>query len=116
MNLKTIDLQVADKLKERFLEAWQTGHGGSAEEVHLLTAQDSLAVIIPKAMYQAEIVLFQNTTNSSKVLDHYLRSLLETISNDLEPEIEKHTGREIKEMVPLVDLKAGYITALYRFK
>jgi len=116
MNTRTIDGQAEDQLKERFLEAWQTGHGGSAERVHLLTAQDSLAVIIPKAMYQAEITLFKNTSHSAKVLDQYLRSLLVTISDELQPEIEEFTGREISNMVPLIDLKAGYITALYRFR
>ena len=112
---KTIGNLTEEELKERVIAAWQAGHGGSAEEVYLLSAENSIAVIIPKAMYQAEIVLFKNTTNSTKILDQYLRSMLEIISDELEPDIEAYAGRPIMEMIPLIDLKAGYITALYTF-
>lgn len=115
MNVKTIKNQREHKLRERVLEAWKTGHGGTAEQVHLLTDQNNLALIIPKAMYKAEIVLFKNSTHSTQILDQYLRSLLETISDELQSEIEGYMGKEIKEMVPLIDLKAGYITAFYHF-
>jgi hypothetical protein len=111
-----VDKTLTEKLSEIFLEAWQTGHGGSPEEVHLVAGVDSLALIIPKAMYEAEIVLFKNTTTNTRILDQYLRSLLEAIADDLRPMVEEYTGRKIKRIVPLIDLKAGWITAFYRFK
>jgi hypothetical protein len=103
------------KLKDRVLEAWQVGHGGNPDEVHILVSENSIALILPKAMVQAEIVLFNNTSNI-KALDKYVRSMLEMIAEDLSPFVEDYSGREIEEIVPLIDLKAGWITAFYKFK
>jgi len=36
--------------------------------------------MIPKALYQDEIAKFKKTTSSNKLIDGYLRSMLETIS------------------------------------
>ena len=115
MTTRTIEKLTEQQLRERVIQAWQAGHGGSAEEVYLLRGEDSLALIIPKAMYQAEIVLFKNTTNNTKILDQYLRSILEIISDEIQSDIEAYAGKRIQEMTPLIDLKAGYISALYRF-
>lgn len=116
MTLKTNNDNLEIQLKQRILSAWKSGHGGSPDTVHLLSGKESLAVIIPKALYQAEIELFKNTAGSSKILDQYLRSLLDTISDGLEGDIEQLTGRQIRQFTPIVDLKSGYITALYSFK
>jgi uncharacterized protein YbcI len=112
-NAKTIKL--SDELRNRVRDAWQTGHGGSPEDVHILVSDSSIALILPKAMVQAEIVLLNNTS-STRILDQYVRSMLEMIAEDLSPLIEDYSGREIKEIVPLIDLKAGWMTAFYKFK
>jgi hypothetical protein len=116
MTQKTNKDNVEITLKQRILSAWKSGHGGSPDTVHLLTGKESLAVIIPKALYQAEIELFKNAPGSSKILDQYLRSLLDTISDDLQGDIEGITGRRIRQITPIVDLKSGYITALFSFR
>ncbi len=116
MLLKTANSAKLQKLSQTILSAWQSGHGGSADTAHLLTGKDSLAVIIPRALYQAEIELFKNTAGSAKILDQYLRSLVDAIADDLQEEIEAIAGRLISEIVPIVDLKGGYITALFRFE
>lgn len=103
------------KLSQRFLEAWQAGHGGNPDEVHILMGDNSIALAIPRAMVQAEKVLFNNTTNT-RVLDQYLRSVLEMIAEDMSSTIEDYSGREVMQVIPLIDLKAGWITAFYRFK
>ena len=116
MTIKAANNDNLQKLSQRILSAWQSGHGGSADIAHLLTGKDSMAVIIPRALYQAEIELFKNTPGSAKILDQYLRSLVDAISDDLQQEIETIAGRGIKEVVPIVDLKGGYITAFFRFE
>ena len=115
MNGNTEHTSFSKKLSQHFLEAWQAGHGGNPDEVHILMGDNSIALAIPKAMVQAETVLFNNTTNT-RVLDQYLRSVLEMIAEDLISTIEDYTGREVMQLVPLIDLKAGWITAFYRFK
>lgn len=103
------------ELSQRFLEAWQAGHGGNPDEVHILMGDNSIALAIPRAMVKAETVLFNNTTNT-RVLDQYIRSVLEMIAEDLSSTIEDYFGREVMQVIPLIDLKAGWITAFYRFK
>lgn len=115
MTQNTITKRFSEELSQRVREAWQVGHGGNPEEVHILIGENSIALAIPKAMVQAETVLFNNTTNT-RVLDQYLRSVLEMIAEDLSSTIEDYSGREVKQVIPLIDLKAGWITAFYRFK
>lgn len=103
------------ELSQRFLEAWQAGHGGNPEQVHILRGDNSIALAMPRALVQAETVLFNNTTNT-RMLDQYLRSVLEMIAEDLSSAIEDYCGREVMQVIPLIDLKAGWITVLYRFK
>ena len=114
MNGNTEHTSFSKKLSQHFLEAWQAGHGGNPDEVHILMGDNSIALAIPKAMVQAETVLFNNTTNT-RVLDQYLRSVLEMIAEDLSSTIEDYSGREVMQVIPLIDLKAGWITAFYRF-
>jgi len=102
------------ELSQRFLDAWQAGHGGNPDEVHILRGDNSIALAIPRAMVQAEKVLFNNTTNT-RMLDQYLRSVLEMIADDLSSTIEDYYGREIMQVIPLIDLKAGWIAAFYQF-
>jgi len=111
----TITIDCSDELRKRVLEAWQVGHGGNPDHVHILGGENSIALVLPKAMVQAEMVLFKNTSNT-RALDQYLRSVLEMIAEDLSPIIEDCSGREILTIVPLIDLKAGWITAFYQFR
>ena len=115
MTLNENATRFSKELSQLFLEAWQTGHGGNPDEVHILLGDNSIALAIPRAMVQAETVLFNNTTNT-RVLDQYLRSVLEMIAENLSPTIEDYFGREVMQIIPLIDLKAGWITAFYRFK
>jgi hypothetical protein len=101
-------------LSQRFLEAWQTGHGGNPGEAHILIGEKSVALTIPGAMVKAETALFNKSSNT-RMLDQYLRSVLEMVAEDLRSLIEDHFDREIKQITPLIDLKAGWITAFYRF-
>jgi hypothetical protein len=114
MSENTIHKSISKKLGQLFLEAWQASHGGNPDEIHTLMGDNSIAFIVSKAMVQAEIALYQKTTN--RVLDQYLRSVLEMIAEDLIAPIEDYSGRQIQQVIPLIDLKAGWITAFYRFK
>jgi hypothetical protein len=116
MTVKIQKTNPAQNLRQHVIDAWQTGHGGTADQVHTMIGEDGLVIIIPKALYQAEVVLFRNAQNSAKILDQYLRTLLESISEDLLPAVEDYTGRHVHEIVPLVDLKAGWMTIFYRLQ
>lgn len=116
MALKNIEATLSEKIKTHILAAWQEGHGGSADQVHLLQGEDGLALLMPKALYQAEIDLFRNTTGGTRVVNQYLRTLLDTISSEHVPLIEEFTQQTVEEIVPLIDLRAGWIIAFYRFK
>ena len=109
------EISMPDLLKMGILEAWQTGHGGQPDKVHLLSGEDSLALIIPKALYQAEIDFSSSPTNSTKLLNQYLRTLLDTVSVELQPLVEEFAKQDVEEIVPLVDLRSGWIIAFYRF-
>ena len=115
MNVNETTTRFSKELSQRFLDAWKVGHGGDPDEVHVLVGDNSIALTIPRAMVKAETVLFNNTTNT-RVLDQYLRSVLEMIAEDLSSTIEDYSGREVMQVIPLIDLKAGWITAFYRFK
>jgi uncharacterized protein YbcI len=101
-------------LSQRFLEAWQIGHGGNPDEAHILIGDKSIALTIPGAMVKAEIALFNKSSNT-RMLDQYLRSVLEMVAEGQRSLIEDYFGREIKQVTPLIDLKAGWITVFYRF-
>jgi hypothetical protein len=115
MALQNIEKNMPEKLKRRVIDAWQTGHGGQADQVHLLMGEDGLALMIPKALYQAEIDLSRGTTHSTKLLNQYLRTLVDTVSADLLPMVEEFAQQDVEEIVPLVDLRAGWIIAFFRF-
>lgn len=115
MNINTTNTNFSKELSQRFLEAWKVGHGGDPDEVHVLVGDNSIALTIPRAMVKAETVLFNHTTNT-RVLGQYLRGVLEMIAEDMSSIVEDFSGREVKQIIPLIDLKAGWITAFYRFK
>lgn len=104
-----------EKIKQEILAAWKEGHGGSAEKVHLLQGEDGLVLLIPKALYQAELDLHRTATGGGKVLNQYLRTLLHTVASDFIPMVEEITGNEVDNLVPLIDLRAGWALAFYQF-
>ena len=114
MKINTTHESFSKMLSQRFLEAWQTDHGGNPDEAHILISEKSIALTIPGAMVKAETALFNRSSNT-RMLDQYLRSVLEMVAEDLRSLIEDYFGREIKQITPLIDLKAGWITAFYRF-
>lgn len=107
--------KVTDKIKQELLAAWKEGHGGSAEQVHLLQGDDGIVLLIPKAMYQAELDLHRTATGGGRVLNQYLRTLLHTVASDFIPIIEEISGKKVDEIVPLIDMRAGWAMAFYRF-
>jgi hypothetical protein len=110
-----IENSVSDKVKQDILAAWKEGHGGSAERVHLLHGEEGLVLLIPKALYQAELDLHRTATGGGKVLNQYLRTLLHTVASEFIPMVEEITGHDIDDVVPLIDLRAGWALAFYRF-
>lgn len=105
-----------DKIKLDILSAWQEGHGGSADQAHLFQGEEGVVLLIPKALYQAEADLYSNSASGGRVLNQYLRILLHTVASDFIPMLEKNTKQTIDEVVPLVDLRAGWAIAFYRYK
>jgi hypothetical protein len=116
MNETNLENNISEKVKQNFVSAWLEGHGGTANNVHLLYGDDGLVLLIPEALYQAEMNLSRNSENGAELLDQYLHSLLSTVASELIPMLEKNTDRTIAEVIPLVDLRAGWAIAFYRFK
>ncbi|MEJ2510429.1 MAG: hypothetical protein P8Y72_02415 [Anaerolineales bacterium] len=116
--MKSTDLETSfsEKIKAGILTAWQEGHGGHAEKAHLLQGDDGIALLIPEALYQAEIELSRDTIRGSHLLEEYLRTLVDSISSELIPLIENFAGQEVAEIIPLIDIRAGWMIAFYRFK
>jgi hypothetical protein len=104
-----------ERIKKQILTAWQEGHGGNAEQAHLLQGDEGLVLLIPKALYQAEIELTHNSEGGSRVFNRYLRSLVDSVSSELLPLVETYTNQNIDEIIPLIDPRAGWIIAFYRF-
>ena len=108
--------EISEKVKQNFLTAWQEGHGGHANEVHLLHSDEGFVLLIPEALYQAETNLSRTSEAGGEVLDQYIRSLLHTVASEFVPMIEKKTNQSIEEIIPLVDIRAGWAIAFYQFK
>lgn len=106
---------VSEKIKQDILAAWKEGHGGSADKVHLLHGEDGLVLLIPKALYQAELDLHRTATGGGKVLNQYLRTLLHTVASEFIPIVEEITEKKIENVIPLIDLRAGWAMAFYQF-
>jgi hypothetical protein len=115
MEKSNLETERTQKIKQDILTAWQEGHGGSAEQVHLYQGEEGLVLLIPKALYQAELELNRTSTGGGRVLNQYLRTLLHTVASDFIPMMEEIAGKSIREVVPLIDLRAGWAIALYRF-
>lgn len=116
MNMTYFENEISEKIKQNIVSAWQEGHGGTAEKAHLLHSNDGVVLLIPEALYQAEMTLSRNPGAGGNVLDQYLRTLLHTVASDFVPMLEKNTNQTIDQVIPLVDLHAGWAIAFYRFK
>lgn len=109
-------MQLGERLKDNLLKAWQVGHGGGAETVHLLQGEDGLALVIPKGLLQAEIEVTRKAGAGSRLIHNYVRELLQLVSTDLVEQVEAFTQKRIEQVIPLVDLRAGWIMAFFRFE
>lgn len=116
MHMMNFEDALSDKIKQDILSAWHEGHGGSAEQALLFQGKEGVVLLIPKALYQAEMDLYSNSAGGGRVLNQYLRTLLHTVASDFIPMLEENTQQTINEVIPLVDLRAGYAIAYYRFK
>lgn len=118
MNTQNTETNLPSRIKQQILKAWEAGHGGTPDQVHLLQGEDGMALIIPKALYQAEIDLVKRESSGGggRVLNQYLRTLLHTVATDFSPMIEEISQQKVAEIVPLIDLRAGWAIAFYRFK
>ena len=116
MHMTRSETALFARIKQEILKAWQEGHGGSAEEVHLFQGEDGLIVLVPQALYQAELDLYSNSSGGGRVLNKYLRTLLYTVTSEFLPLAAEITGKPMDEVVPLIDLKAGWAIAYFRTK
>lgn len=118
MNMQESEKNLPSRIKQQILEAWEAGHGGTPDQVHLLQGDDGMALIIPKALYQAEIDLVKRESSGGggRVLNQYLRTLLHTVATDFSPMIEEISQQKVEDVVPLIDLRAGWAIAFYRFR
>ena len=107
---------ISKKIKQDIVSAWQEGHGGTADNAHLFYGDEGLVLLIPKALYQAEVDLYRNSAGGGRVLNQYLRTLLHTVASEMIPMLEENTNQTIDEVIPLVDLRAGWAIAFYRFQ
>ena len=116
-NIKSSSIST-DEIKRFLLDAWQTGHGGDPEHIHFLQGENLISLMIPRAFYQAEKKLFNsaNATSSTRILNQYIRTLLETVADEAVPLIEKYSRRRVANVIPLIDLEAGWITALFNLE
>ena len=116
MVAKNLETPLSEKLKREILAAWKEGHGGSSEQVYLTKGEDGMVLLIPKALYQAELDLNRTATGGSRVLYQYLRTLLYNVASEFIPLIEEIIEKEIEDVTPLVDLKAGWAIIFYHTK
>lgn len=116
MQMVNSEVVLYKKIKRGILKAWKEGHGGNAEEVHLFQGEEGLVLLIPQAMYQAELDLYSNSMGGGRVLNKYIRTLLHTVASDFVPLAEEITGKEMVDVIPLIDLKAGWAMAFYQTK
>lgn len=116
MNNLQLNNEVTEKIKQEILTAWQEGHGGDATQVLMFQGVEGLIMLIPKALYQAELDLHRSATGGGRVLNQYLRTLLITVASEYIPLVEELTERKIDEIVPLIDLREGYVIAFYKYE
>ena len=115
MNDRQKSPQQLDQITTAIISAWHEGHGGSADQAYIFQGDEGIVVMIPKALYQAELNLLHNYSSGSKLLDRYLRSLLETVAIEVSLDIEECLNKKIAEAIPLVDMSAGWAIIFYRF-
>jgi hypothetical protein len=105
-----------ETINQQILKAWQDGHGGDAEQVHSFHGKDGMVLLIPKALYKAELDLHRNAQGGSRVLNQYLRTLLERVASDFIPLVEEDTNQIIEDVIPLIDIRSGWAIVFYRYK
>lgn len=116
MATQKIETTMAERIKGNLLQAWQAGHGGDPEKAHMLQSEEGLALMIPKGLLQAELDISRQAGAGTRVIHNYVRELLHLVSSDLIELVEEFSQRRVDEVVPLVDLRAGWVIAFFRFK
>ena len=116
MTVENLNTSLLDKVKNRFLTAWQEGHGGSSEKIYLTAGEDGIVLMIPQALYQAEVELHRTASGGSKVLNQYLRTLLNAVAEEFISEVEEIVDQKIEDVIPLFDIRAGWAIIFYRTK
>ena len=116
MSISNIEAGISEKIKQEIISAWREGHGGTADKVHMFQSDEGMVLLIPGAFYQAEINLYNNSAEGDKVLNQYLSTLLHSVASGLVPMLEENTKQTIGEVIPLVDLFAGWAIAFYRYE
>jgi len=114
MSARKIEPSTSERIKQEILSAWKEGHGGHSERVFLTKGEDGLVLLIPKALYQAELDLHRTATGGGKVLNQYLRTLLHSVASEFIPMIEENVKQKIDDVIPLIDLRAGWAIIFYR--
>ncbi len=66
MELTKSEEAMSNKISQEILKAWKVGHGGNAEKVHLFQGEDGLVILIPQALYQAELNLYSNSPGGGR--------------------------------------------------
>lgn len=67
----TIDKKVMDDIREFFSNAWNVNHEGESGKSHIRLGKRNLAIMIPRAPYQAELDLIKRS-GSTRALSRYL--------------------------------------------
>ncbi|NIW48375.1 MAG: hypothetical protein GWN30_27580 [Gammaproteobacteria bacterium] len=116
MNQIIIDKAVSGKFKQDLLTAWQEGHGGNAEKIHVFHGEEGVVLIIPEALYPAELDLQRASREGGRILHEYLRTLLESVASDFITTVEEMAEKNIGDVIPLIDLRAGWAIAFFQFK
>ena len=70
--------------------------------------------MIPRALYQAELELYSNSPGGGRVLNQYIRTILDIIVADFVPKVENIIGVEVKQVIPLIDMDAGWAMAFFK--
>jgi hypothetical protein len=116
MVMQTVKSNLGERLKNDLLKAWRNGHGGSPEVVHLFHGEEGLVMMIPKGLLEAEIALSRKAGGSTRLIHNYLRELLHVVTMDLVELVEEFTQKRVEDVVPLIDLRAGWVTAFFRYQ
>lgn len=88
------------------LQAERTGHAPKA--VSVVLSDDTLVVTLHEALTPAEMALARNAEGAAQVQEFH-RRLFANASTEMRQEIERLTGRSVREAAAEVDLETGAV-------